>query len=421
MNNFFEILNKEDININKHYSFNDYDELFVFLNDKENIKLINNANTFENNLINVIINDIDLIMKIYMPKIIIDVRNFALGFFDDLDYIDVISAISTRVNKFLLLINNKNNYDKLISVLLDKGYKKNISDLIKLMLIIDKNDYKKNHLYFIENKLEYPRFKTLCYLWNRYNFLIEDKDDLNIFEEDIRVIGINNIYKNFDEILLSFDSNKNINIDGFSQLSKVKKLFNLFDVKPFDFVMYNINNNQEKIMWKFINNKEIFDYLCDGFLDVSKIDKEFVALNLKEENGYKYLRNIKFFDIFLKLYDYNISSINFNMQELLVMLPLISLCSNSSTIKINNLDIKDYKNIMLNVEHIYLYDKKLSVIEMVEDIINLISNVDFDNKNKFIDNLNCVYELEIRQILRTYIENFNIYNFEKIVLSGFVN
>ena len=143
MNNFFEILNKEDININKHYSFNDYDELFVFLNDKENIKLINNANTFENNLINVIINDIDLIMKIYMPKIIIDVRNFALGFFDDLDYIDVISAISTRVNKFLLLINNKNNYDKLISVLLDKGYKKNISDLIKLMLIIDKNDYKK--------------------------------------------------------------------------------------------------------------------------------------------------------------------------------------------------------------------------------------------------------------------------------------
>ena len=28
MNNFFEILNKEDININKHYSFNDYDELF---------------------------------------------------------------------------------------------------------------------------------------------------------------------------------------------------------------------------------------------------------------------------------------------------------------------------------------------------------------------------------------------------------
>ena len=117
----------------------------------------------------------------------------------------------------------------------------------------------------------------------------------------------------------------------------MKKLFNLFDVKPFDFVMYNINNNQEKITWKFINNKEIFDYLCDGFLDVSKIDKEFVALNLKEENGYKYLRNIKFFDIFLKLYDYNISSINFNMQELLVMLPLISLCSNSSTIKINNL------------------------------------------------------------------------------------
>ena len=70
---------------------------------------------------------------------------------------------------------------------------------------------------------------------------------------------------------MSFDSNKNINIDGFSQLSKVKKLFNLFDVKSFDFVMYNLNNNQEKMMWKFINNKEIFDYLCDDFLDVGKI------------------------------------------------------------------------------------------------------------------------------------------------------